>query len=218
MTGRAKTMKAWVAVKNSDPKDALQLDTAYRSPAAATGSNVLIKISHAALNPADVHLILNLPLWLPFRRRPIPGMDFAGEIVSAGRVVPAELTVGTEVCAALTVSQIAVGKGALAEFVLVPADSVAVKPKSLSAAAAAGLMGIAGQTAVLMDKEAKMKKGDRVLINGSSGGVGTLLVQIAKGRGATVTGVCSEANTALVKRLGADEVCRAWLRPPSCYG
>ncbi|KAH8898250.1 NAD(P)-binding protein [Thozetella sp. PMI_491] len=201
-----KTMKAWVVAKNAQPGEGLQLKADYPAPGAPTGSNILVRISYAALNPADVHLMLNLPLWIPFRRNPIPGMDFAGEIVAAGPNVPADLAVGTEVCGALTVSQIAVGKGSMAEYVLIPADSVAARPKSLPLAAAAGVMGIAGQTAHIMEKSAQLKKGDRVLINGASGGVGTLLVQIAKAKGAVVTGICSEANIALVKGLGADEV------------
>ncbi len=208
MADQPKTMKAWIVAKNGEPKDAgvLQLKTDYPFPAPPTGTEILIKISHAALNPVDVHLALNIPVWLPFRRNPIPAFDFAGEIVAAGPNVPAEFSVGTEVCAALTVSQVVRGKGAIAEYVKVPADSVAVKPKSLSAAAASGLMGIAGQTAAIMEKDAKLKKGDRVLINGASGGVGNIILQIAKAKGASVTGICSGVNVPLVESLGADEV------------
>ncbi len=67
-------------------------------------------------------------------------------------------------------------------------------------------MGIAGQTAIIMEQDAKLKKGDRVLLNGASGGVGTIILQIAKAKGATVTGICSAANASSVTRLGADEV------------
>ncbi len=76
----------------------------------STGSEILIKISHVALNPVDVHLILNVPVWLPFRRLPGPSLRLYGEIVAAGPAVPSELSPGTEVCSALTISQVVFGK------------------------------------------------------------------------------------------------------------
>ncbi|KAK3935142.1 zinc alcohol dehydrogenase [Diplogelasinospora grovesii] len=206
MTELPKTMKAWVVARNGAPKDALQLKTDWPAPAAPTGNNILVKISHAALNPADMHFMLVLPTWLPFRRSPIPGLDFAGEIVAAGPDVSPELQkVGTKVCGSLGVSQVAFGKGSLAEYVQVPAELVAVQPERMSSLEAAGVMGCAGQTAAIMIKEADVQPGQRVLINGASGGVGSVLLQIAKAKGATVYAVCSEANAEMVKRLGADE-------------
>lgn len=174
-------------------------------PPAPTGSNLLVKISYASLNPADLVLMQFLPTLLPFRRQPIPGLDFCGRVVQAGPDAPAEFAVDTEVCGALSVAVVAVGNGSLAEYVVVPSSLVAVKPPVLGAAAASGL-GITGQTATLALREAGVKEGQTVLVNGASGGLGNMLVQLSKGHGAHVVGICSGANVAMVERLGADEV------------
>lgn len=198
-------MRAWVITHRGNPNDVLKLKADYPIPDKPTGSDLLIRISHACLNPADIFLCSILPTWLPFRRNPIPGFDFAGRVELAGPSAPEELAPGAEVCASLSLRDILAGRGTLAEFVLVSSDLVSPKPKDLSLAASSGL-GVTGQTVAMMLKEAKIKEGDRVLINGSSGGVGTLLVQVAKAQGAHVTATCSEANISMVKRLGADEV------------
>ncbi|ORY62448.1 zinc alcohol dehydrogenase [Pseudomassariella vexata] len=195
-----------MVVQNGEPKDALELKADWPTPALPVmGSNLLVKVSHAGLNPADIHFMAHLPSWLPFRRNAIPGLDFVGEIVQTGPLAPPEMTVGTEVCGSLGVRQVAFGAGSLAEYVLVPSDLVAVKPATLPLAAAVGL-GTAGQTAALIMRQAKVQKGARVLINGASGGVGSILIQIAKAKGATVVAICSNASDAHVRRLGADEV------------
>jgi NADPH:quinone reductase-like Zn-dependent oxidoreductase len=206
MAAIPKTMKSWIVVKNGVPADALTLKADVAVPPTPTGSNIIVKVSYVALNPADLHFMANIPSWLPFRRNATPGLDFAGEVVQVGPSAQAKLRVGTEVCASMGVSQVASGNGSLAEYVVVPADLVAVKPSSLSMAAAAGLAGVAGQTAAIMIRESNVKKGDKALINGASGGVGSVLLQILKARGAVVTAICSKANEEFVRRLGADEV------------
>ena len=199
-----KQMKAWVVTKNGPPSDALTLRTDYPTPAPPKGSNIMVKVSYAALNPADVHFMLHLSNWIPFRHNPHPGLDFVGTVVQAGP--SAELEVGAEVGGAVNVSSVAFGKGSLAEYIVIPSDIVARRPKSLEMRQAAGALGVAGQTTALVLGEANVKAGDKVLVNGASGGVGSVLVQIVKGLGATVYGVCSEANADMVKRLGADHV------------
>lgn len=164
----------------------------------------MVKVSYAALNPADVHFMLHLSNWIPFRHNPHPGLDFVGTVVQAGP--SAELEVGAEVGGAVNVSSVAFGKGSLAEYIVIPSDIVARRPKSLEMRQAAGALGVAGQTTALVLGEANVKAGDKVLVNGASGGVGSVLVQIVKGLGATVYGVCSEANADMVKRLGADHI------------
>lgn len=202
------TMKAWLVTKNGQPKDALTLKTDYPVPSKLKAGNILIKVSYAALNPADLNFMGNIPNWVPFRRNPIPGLDFAGEVVKVGPSVPGDsgVSVGAEVCGALNVISVAVGRGSLAEYIEVPASKVVVKPKGVNTLDAAGALGIAGQTAYIVLKEASIKAGDRVLVNGASGGVGSVLVQVAKAKGAVVYGVCSSANAEMVKGLGADEV------------
>jgi NADPH:quinone reductase-like Zn-dependent oxidoreductase len=101
------------------------------------------------------------------------------------------------------------GVGSMAEYVVVPANSVSPLPKAegFGLAEAAGLNGN-GQTAVLMLKNARVTKGSRVFVNGGSGGVGTLVVQIAKAEGAYVVATGSVQSAEMVKSLGADEVSR----------
>lgn len=202
------TMRSWAVTKNGPPETSLALDTSVPVPT-PRGSHILVKVSHAALNPVDIHHMKKIPTILPFRRRPTPALDFCGTVVALGPSVqasgPLSLDVGAVVCGAIPASKIATGTGALAEYIAVPADVVAPKPDALSEAASAGL-GIAGQTAAMVMREAKVEKGTRVMINGASGGVGTMLCQMATGRGGVVTAVCSDANSGLVKRLGATEV------------
>jgi NADPH:quinone reductase-like Zn-dependent oxidoreductase len=97
------------------------------------------------------------------------------------------------------------GVGSMAEYAVIPAREVAPIPKGLGLAEAAGLNGN-GQTAALMIKNAEVKRGSRLFVNGASGGVGTLLVQIAKAEGAYVVATGSGGSVKLVKDLGADEV------------
>lgn len=193
--------------KNGEPRDALTLKTDYPVPRQVKSGNILVKVDYAALNPADLNFMGNLPNWIPFRHNPVAGLDFAGQVVQLGSSVPVKLgiSVGTEVCGAFNVLSVAVGRGSLAEYIEVPAIKVAVKPKGIHPRDAAGALGIAGQTAWLILKEAGVKAGDRVLVNGASGGVGSVLVQVAKAKGATVYGVCSGANAEFVKGLGAEE-------------
>ncbi|CAN8101233.1 unnamed protein product [Discula destructiva] len=203
-----KTMKAWVVTKNGEPQDALTLRTDYPFPSQVKAGNLLVKVDYAALNPADLNFMGNLPNWLPFRRNPTVGLDFSGHVVQLGPSVPPELgiSVNSEVAGAFNVMSVAIGRGSLAEYIEVPATKVALKPKGLSSMDAAGALGIAGQTAYIILKEAGTKAGDRVLVNGASGGVGSVLVQVAKAKGAVVYAVCSGGNAEFVKGLGADEI------------
>lgn len=201
-----KTMRAWTVAKNGAPGDALLLKNDAPVPSPIKSGNILIKVTHAALNPADLNFMSTLPNWLPFRRNPTVGLDFAGEVVQVGSSVSG-LSVGSHVAGALNVMSVAVGRGSLAEYVEVPASKVALVPEGLALRDAAGALGIAGQTAWLVLKEAGVKKGDRVLVNGASGGVGSVLVQVARAKGAVVYGVCSGGNAEFVKELGAEEVC-----------
>ncbi|KAK0639745.1 chaperonin 10-like protein [Cercophora newfieldiana] len=200
------TMKAWLVTANGPPSSkTLTLHSARPTPSSPSASNLLIRISHAALNPVDLHLINVLPTWLPFRRNATPAMDFSGTIVATGPGVVG-FKVGDKVCGALGVPQIAFGTGTLAEYISVPEGQVTTVPEGMSLAQAAGMMGIAGQTATLMVRAAGgLKTGQKVLINGASGGVGSILVQAAKGKGAMVVAVCSGANEGFVRGLGADE-------------
>jgi NADPH:quinone reductase-like Zn-dependent oxidoreductase len=169
----------------------------------------LIKISHSALTPSSAHLINIIPS-LPFLSRPyIPEMDLSGIVELAGPDAPADLKPGTHVFGSVPLlpNYVLYGAGSMAEYAIVPADYLAPVPKAeaFGLAEAAALNGN-GQTAALMVKNAGIGKGSKVFVNGGSGGVGTLVVQIAKAEGAYVIATGSGQNADLVRRLGADEV------------
>jgi NADPH:quinone reductase-like Zn-dependent oxidoreductase len=166
---------------------------------------ILVRVRAASVNPYDWHFIEGTPYIMRAMgvglRKPKStqlGVDFAGTIEAVGRNVT-NFKVGDDVFG---------GKGgAFAQYVCPrAAGSVALKPGSVTFEQAASL-NIAGITALqaVRDK-GKVQPGQKVLINGASGGVGTFAVQIAKSFGADVTGVCSTRNVDLVRSLGADHV------------
>jgi NADPH:quinone reductase-like Zn-dependent oxidoreductase len=130
-------------------------------------------------------------------KRPIPGTDIAGTVEAVGAAVTRFRT-GDAVfgwCA-----------GAFAEFASTSEDQLASKPVGMAFEAAAAT-GVSATTALqLLRDDGRVRPGQRVLINGASGGVGTFAVQIAKAFGAEVTGVCSTKNLELVRSIGADHV------------
>ncbi len=149
-------------------------------------NEVVIRVCAASVNPLD---------WRMKGQR--PGVDVAGQVVGVGKTVtlfkPGEAVFGT--C-----------KGAFAEYACAPEARLVPKPESVSFDQAAAVP-IAGLTALqgLRDK-GHLQPGQKVLINGAAGGIGTFAVQIAKSFGANVTGVCSTKNVELVRSLGADRV------------
>src|SRR2546421_1158903 len=170
-----------------------------------TDDQVLVRVRAASVNPYDWHFVEGSPKIMRAMgvglRKPKDtrlGVDFAGTVEAAGKNVT-QFKPGDEVFG---------GRGgAFAEYVCRRAEgAIALKPASISFEQAASI-NIAGITALqgVRDK-AKIETGQKVLINGASGGVGTFAVQIAKSFGAEVTGVCSTRNGDLVKSLGADHV------------
>ena len=165
---------------------------------------VLVKVRAASVNPLDWHYMRGTPYLVRMEagfgapKEPRLGVDFAGVVEAVGAKVT-NFKVGDEVYGGRT--------GALAEYVVVRAERAIVhKPSNVTFEQAAAVP-IAGITALqsLRDK-AGVKPGQKVLINGASGGVGTFAVQIAKWLGADVTAVCSGKNVELVRSLGADHV------------
>src|SRR5213080_5586154 len=166
---------------------------------------LLVRVRAASVNPLDWHFIEGTPYFMRAMgvglRKPKDtrlGVDFAGTVEAVGKNVT-RFKPGDEVFGGRT--------GAFAEYVCVrEARAVATKPASVTFEQAASVP-VAGLTALqgLRDK-GKVQPGQKVLINGASGGVGTFAVQIAKTFGADVTGVCSTRNLDLVRSLGADHV------------
>jgi NADPH:quinone reductase-like Zn-dependent oxidoreductase len=166
---------------------------------------ILVKVRAASVNPYDWHFIEGTPKIVRLMgvglRKPKDirvGVDFAGTVEAVGKNVT-QFKAGDEVFG---------GRGgAFAEYVCRRAEgAVALKPANITFEQAASV-NIAGITALqaVRDK-GKVQAGQKVLINGASGGVGTFAVQIAKSFGADVTGVCSTRNIELVQSLGADHV------------
>ena len=208
-------MKAIVCTKYGPP-EVLQLKEVEKP--VPNDNEVLIKI-HAASATVSDSLVrsgkVNFLLWLPMRifvgfkrpRRPILGLELAGEVEQIGNNVK-RFKIGDNVFAFT-------GKrfGAYAEYTCLPEDGVympgdcivALKPSNLTFEEAAASP-TRGTLALHFLKNGNVQTGQKVLIYGASGGVGTFAVQIAKHFGAKVTGVCSTSNLELVKSLGADEV------------
>ncbi|KAI1324687.1 zinc alcohol dehydrogenase [Xylariaceae sp. FL0255] len=200
------TMKAWIASRPGAARDILSLKINQPTPPAPTAGKIMVRVSYVALNPGDVKL-----LWeIPFRRNFIPAIDFAGEVVRMGPLVsssPANIGIGDIVAGTVPGSSIFSGAGTLAEYILVPGDIVTKKPDRLDESVAAGLLGVAGQTNMVLFKSTReLQPGDRVLVNGATGGVGCILVQWLHAVGMHVTATCSTRNLALAMKLGADEV------------
>ncbi len=165
---------------------------------------VLVQVAAASLNALDWHYLTGTPYFLRLAagvRRPkrtIPGADVAGTVVATGPGVT-ELKIGDDVFGESS-------GGACADYVTVPADHLARKPPEVSFEAAAATP-VAGLTALQgLRTRAALHPGERTLINGAAGGVGTFAVQLAKVLGADVTAVCSTRNIDMVRALGADEV------------
>src|SRR2546421_5990270 len=196
----ANPMKAIRYCEYGNPEDVLKIEEVEKP--VPNDNQVLVKVRAAALNPLD--LTIRTPLWIRLltgRRKPKDtrlGVDYAGTVEAVGKNVTL-FKPGDEVFGGKT--------GAFAEYVCPRADrAVALKPANITFEQAASV-GIAGITALqgLRDK-GKVQPGQKVLINGASGGVGTFAVQIAKSFDADVTGVCSTRNLDMVRSLGADHV------------
>ncbi|MET0785190.1 MAG: NAD(P)-dependent alcohol dehydrogenase [Paenisporosarcina sp.] len=168
-------------------------------------NQVLVKIHAASMNYGNVVLLRGEPFLARFAfgllkpKYTIPGGDIAGRVEAVGKDVK-QFKPGDDVFGDLS----GCGWGSFAEYVAVPENALVLKPVNLSFEEAAAVP-MAGVTALqgLRDK-GKIQSGQKVLINGASGGVGTFAVQIAKSFGAEVTGVCSTRNIDILRSIGAD--------------
>lgn len=200
LNSRATTMKAIVQDKYGSAE---VLDARDIEKPEIGDNEVLLRVHAASVHVGDWVLMTGSPFVMRFAtglRRPknrVPGTDVAGTVEAIGKDVE-RLRAGDEVfgwCA-----------GGFAEYASASGEQFLLKPASLTFEQAAAV-GVSATTALqLLRDNGKVRRGQKVLINGASGGVGTFAVQIAKAFGAEVTGVTSTANAGLVSSIGADHI------------
>ena len=214
-------VRAWSYSRKGLPKDILQLQYAATVPKPTKRTPILVKIYAAALNPDGYALmsllhsqcacISNTAYTLtptrsldPLRSSRIPEIDFSGVVAFGSDLSKTSLHEGDSVYGHVLPSyHISSGVGALSEYVCVSPHWICKKPANLSHAQAAALPTV-GISAYHLSKA--IQKGDRVFVNGGSGGVGTILLQLLKQKSAYVVSTCSQKSRKLVEGLFVDEV------------
>ena len=194
-------MKAIVFPKYGSP-DVLELQEVEKP--IPKDNEVLVKVYASSANPLDWHRMRGAPFVVRLSdgffkpKNPMLGADIAGRVEAAGKNVT-QFQPGDEVFGEI-------GAGGFAGYACVTADKLVSKPANISFEEAAAVP-VAALTALQsLRNTVQIQPGQKVLVNGASGGVGTFTVQIAKSFGADVTGVCSTRNLDLVRSIGADQV------------
>jgi NADPH:quinone reductase-like Zn-dependent oxidoreductase len=193
-------IKAIVQNKYGSP-DVLELKDIDKP--AARENEVLVRVQAAAVNIADWHLLRGIPyamrpaVGLLKPKHEIPGLDLAGRVEAVGGAVE-QFQPGDEVFGWC--------HGAFAEYACAEENSLLAKPGNLTFEQAAAVGDSAFTALTAVRDQGRIQPGQKVVINGASGGVGTFAVQIAKSFGAEVTGVCSTRNVDMVRSIGADQV------------
>ena len=194
-------MKAIVQDKFGPPRDVLEI-TEIDKPIVEEGE-VLVRVHAASVHIGDYYSIAGLPyvmrpMFASMRaKNRVPGTDIAGVVEDVGTNV-SRLQPGDEVFGS--------HKGAFAEYASFPEGALAQKPANLTFEEASAVAVSALAALQALRDHGQLQPGQKVLITGASGGVGTFAVQIAKAFGAEVTGVCSTRNVEMVRSIGADHV------------
>ena len=183
------------------PEDVLRLEQMARP--AVTANEVLVQVRAAGVDRGTWHLMAGQPYLMRLLgfglrgpKAPVPGLDVAGTVVAAGAEVTG-FRAGDEV--------FGIARGSFAEYAAARADKLVRKPASLSFEQAAAVA-VSGLAALQGLRAGRIRAGQKVLVIGASGGVGSYAVQLAKAFGAEVTGVCSTGKTDLVRSIGAGHV------------
>lgn len=198
------SMNAIVCTKYGSP-DVLKFEEVQKP--VPGDDEVLIKVHAAAVNAGDWHLMRADPFMIRFMyglqkpKHEILGTDVAGRVEAIGKNVT-QFQQGDEVFGDMSGS----GFGAFAEYVCAPENRIAFKPSNITFEDAAAVPSAAVTALQALRDKGQIQAGQKVLINGASGGVGMFAVQIAKAFGAEVTAVCSTRNMEMVRSIGADHV------------
>ena len=201
-TERKNTMKAITQEEYGTPGDVLRLQEIEKPTIGE--DDVLVRVQATGIHIGDWLVTSGVPYLIRLMgyglRKPktkVPGTEFAGFVEAVGRNVK-QFQTGDEV--------FGFGTGGFAEYASVSQDALVIKPANVTFEQAAAVP-VSGFTALqALRDQAKVQPGQKVLVIGASGGVGTYAVQIAKAFGAEVTGVCSTRNIDLVRSIGADHV------------
>jgi len=198
-------MKAMVYHTYGSP-DVLKLEEVQKP--VPQDDEVLVQVHATSVNAGDWHLLRAKPFLMRFMgfgllkpKHTILGSDIAGRVEVVGRNVT-QFQSGDEVFGNTAKS----GFGGFAEYVAVPENALVLKPTTLSFEEAAAVPQAALTALQGLRDKGHIQKGQKVLINGASGGIGTFAVQLAKAFGADVTAVCSTRNVDMVRSIGADQV------------
>jgi NADPH:quinone reductase-like Zn-dependent oxidoreductase len=195
-----------IVYQNYGPPDVLQLKEIEQP--APKDNEVLIRVHATSVVYSDLAFVRGKPFLVRLMgagllkpRHKILGVDIAGRIEAAGRNAK-QFRPGDEVYGDLS----GYGRGGYAEYVCAPEKALALKPANCSFEEAASVPESAVVALQGLRDKGKIQPGQKVLVNGASGGIGTFAVQIAKSFGAEVTGVCSTRNLEMVRSIGADHV------------
>jgi NADPH:quinone reductase-like Zn-dependent oxidoreductase len=203
-------MKAIVQEKYGSPYDVLNLKDIGKPM--LKDDEVLVRVHAASVHPDVWHVVRGLPYVLRLMgagllrpKNSVPGTDVAGHVESVGKNVT-QFQQGDEVFGETIKGHQWTNGGAYAEYVSVPEDSLALKPANITfdqaaAVPTSGLIALQN-----LPNEGRLHPGQRVLVNGAGGGVGTIAVQLAKAYGANVTGVDDTTKLEMVRSIGADHL------------
>ncbi|GAA5899183.1 hypothetical protein JCM6882_009277 [Rhodosporidiobolus microsporus] len=200
-------MKAWVYKQTGEPKDILKLEQDWPKPEAKKGQ-VLVKVHAASLNPVGWKAMSMIPIKWMQKTPSVPEHDFSG-VIEGGDLSGTNLTVGDSVFGIVPAESVMKsGKGVLAEYTVAEKDLIVKKPENVSYEEASSfpLTTLTSYWALTRTGGLTKGGGQRVFINGGSGGVGAYAVQLAKAYGAYVVTTCSPPSRGLVETLGADEI------------
>ena len=205
------THSALTFTRRGHPLEVLTISHDYPTPRASTlkAGEALIKVSAVAMNAG---VLLGITLFPHLTSKPwVPDMEFAGTIVAKGPTAKDDtdgLQVGDEIIGVRDGPSFMKYNGTMQSYLISNVRLLIRKPKTISMIDASGLSGV-GCTALQALELAGVKRGDKVLVTGGSGGLGSMCVQMARamvGESGTVVATCSSKNEELVKSLGADEV------------